>query len=147
MVQYGRLNALTAIQRQSLRSARQGAASKIGREGPCANVGASGCCPKKRLNGGHLRHFWALELFEKNTPSPVPWAIRSPLSRTAADGYTATSRERGRPRAAASEGRIAQRKFPTVVQATSLGDWDFDRSFEFGLSIILAGLHASTTAR
>jgi len=44
------------------------------------------------------------------------------------------------PTAALKEARIVPSAFPTVVQATSLGSWDFDASFEFGISVILAGL-------
>jgi TetR/AcrR family transcriptional regulator, tetracycline repressor protein len=44
------------------------------------------------------------------------------------------------PAAALKEGRIAPSTFPAVVQAASIGNWDFDASFEFGLSVILAGL-------
>jgi AcrR family transcriptional regulator len=44
------------------------------------------------------------------------------------------------PAAALKEGRIVPSTFPAVVQATSLRSWDFDASFEFGLSVILAGL-------
>jgi len=45
--------------------------------------------------------------------------------------------------AAVREGRIAATTFPAIVQAISQGDWDFDASFEFGLSVILAGLSIS----
>ena len=44
--------------------------------------------------------------------------------------------------AAVNEGRIDPTTFPAVVQATARGRWDFDKSFEFGLSTILAGLAA-----
>lgn len=47
------------------------------------------------------------------------------------------------PAAALSEGRIGRATFPAVAHATSLGDWDFDKSFEFGLSVIVAGLGVS----
>ena len=39
-----------------------------------------------------------------------------------------------------SQGRLSQTMFPSVVHASSLGDWDFDKSFEFGLSIISRAL-------
>jgi TetR/AcrR family transcriptional regulator, tetracycline repressor protein len=45
--------------------------------------------------------------------------------------------------AAVREGRIAATTFPAVVQAISHSDWDFEASFEFGLSIILVGLSVS----
>jgi TetR/AcrR family transcriptional regulator, tetracycline repressor protein len=41
------------------------------------------------------------------------------------------------------EGRIAADSFPAIAHTASLENWDFDRSFEFGISTILAGLAAS----
>jgi TetR/AcrR family transcriptional regulator, tetracycline repressor protein len=43
--------------------------------------------------------------------------------------------------AALRDGRISEARFPTVVQART-EQWDFDKFFEFGLSVILAGLEA-----
>jgi TetR/AcrR family tetracycline transcriptional repressor len=43
--------------------------------------------------------------------------------------------------AALRDGRISEADFPAVVQART-ERWDFDKFFEFGLSIILAGLEA-----
>jgi Tetracyclin repressor-like, C-terminal domain len=37
-------------------------------------------------------------------------------------------------------GRIVPEKFPALGRVTTLKNWNFDKSFEFGLSIILAGL-------
>jgi TetR/AcrR family tetracycline transcriptional repressor len=45
--------------------------------------------------------------------------------------------------AAMEEGRIAAATFPAIARTGSLKRWDFDKSFEFGLSTILAGLAAS----
>jgi AcrR family transcriptional regulator len=47
------------------------------------------------------------------------------------------------PATAMKEGRIAAATFPAIAHAASLKNWDFDKSFEFGLSTILAGLAAS----
>jgi Tetracyclin repressor-like, C-terminal domain len=44
---------------------------------------------------------------------------------------------------AMKEGRIAAATFPAIAHTASLRKWDFDKSFEFGLSIILVGLAAS----
>jgi TetR/AcrR family transcriptional regulator, tetracycline repressor protein len=44
---------------------------------------------------------------------------------------------------AMKQGRIAAATFPAIARTSSLRNWDFDKSFEFGLSIILAGLAAS----
>jgi AcrR family transcriptional regulator len=44
------------------------------------------------------------------------------------------------PRDAVQRGRIPTGTFPNVAVASSVGDWDFDASFEFGLSVVLAGL-------
>jgi TetR/AcrR family transcriptional regulator, tetracycline repressor protein len=49
--------------------------------------------------------------------------------------------------AAISDGRIDQATFPAVIQASAQRDWDFDKSFEFGLSIILEGLTARAPRR
>lgn len=46
------------------------------------------------------------------------------------------------PTAAANEGRISRAAFPAVVDAAAHKSWDFDKTFEFGLSIILVGLNA-----
>jgi TetR/AcrR family tetracycline transcriptional repressor len=51
------------------------------------------------------------------------------------------------PAAAASEGRITRRTLPAVVDATDQKPWDFDQAFEFGLSVILAGLNAKLRRR
>jgi TetR/AcrR family tetracycline transcriptional repressor len=48
---------------------------------------------------------------------------------------------------AMKEGRISAATFPTIARTTSLRDWDFDKSFEFGLSTILEGLAASVRTR
>jgi hypothetical protein len=37
---------------------------------------------------------------------------------------------------AMKEGRIAAATFPVIAHTASLRKWDFDKSFEFGLSII-----------
>lgn len=53
------------------------------------------------------------------------------------------------PLAASRQGRLPGAAFPSsaaAVQAASPRDWDFDAAFEYGLSVILAGL-ASATAR
>jgi TetR/AcrR family tetracycline transcriptional repressor len=44
--------------------------------------------------------------------------------------------------AAVREGRIDRRSFPTVVGANPPRPWDFDRAFEFGVSVILDGLES-----
>jgi hypothetical protein len=49
--------------------------------------------------------------------------------------------------AAVSDGRINQATFPAVIQAAAHRGWDFDKSFEFGLSIILEGLTARAPRR
>jgi TetR/AcrR family tetracycline transcriptional repressor len=41
---------------------------------------------------------------------------------------------------AVQRGRIPTEKFPNVAVASSGRDWDFAASFEFGLSVVLAGL-------
>jgi TetR/AcrR family tetracycline transcriptional repressor len=46
------------------------------------------------------------------------------------------------PRAAVREGRISRSTFPAVLDAGGQERWDFDRAFEFGLSIILGGIDA-----
>jgi TetR/AcrR family transcriptional regulator, tetracycline repressor protein len=46
------------------------------------------------------------------------------------------------PTAAVDDGRISRRRFPAVVDAAAHKSWDFEQAFEFGLSIILAGLNA-----
>jgi hypothetical protein len=46
------------------------------------------------------------------------------------------------PNAALREGRIDVAAFPAVTQAVTRRTWDFDEFFEFGLSLILAGLEA-----
>jgi TetR/AcrR family tetracycline transcriptional repressor len=51
------------------------------------------------------------------------------------------------PRAAVREGRISRRTFPVVFDARVQGEWDFDRAFEFGLSVILAGIEARLNKR
>jgi TetR/AcrR family tetracycline transcriptional repressor len=51
------------------------------------------------------------------------------------------------PRAAAAEGRISRKTFPAVMDAAAHQSWDFDKAFEFGLSIILAGLNARSRGR
>jgi TetR/AcrR family transcriptional regulator, tetracycline repressor protein len=43
-------------------------------------------------------------------------------------------------------GRIAPETFPAIGRGASLTNWNFDKSFEFGLSIILAGLTRRTSA-
>lgn len=51
------------------------------------------------------------------------------------------------PAVASRHGRLPSATFPAsvaAVLATSLRDWDFDASFEFGASIILAGLDRFT---
>jgi TetR/AcrR family tetracycline transcriptional repressor len=45
------------------------------------------------------------------------------------------------PAAAVREGRISADTLPAVVQSTR-APWDFDRAFEFGLTVILTGLSA-----
>jgi Tetracyclin repressor-like, C-terminal domain len=49
--------------------------------------------------------------------------------------------------AAVSDGRIDRATYPAVVRSITREDWDFDKSFEFGLSIILAGLAARAGRR
>ena len=44
------------------------------------------------------------------------------------------------PRAAVREGRISRSTFPAVLDARVQAKWDFDHAFEFGLSVILAGI-------
>ncbi len=44
--------------------------------------------------------------------------------------------------AALNEGRIVASTFPAVAQATSREKWDFNKFFEFGLSVIISGLQA-----
>jgi AcrR family transcriptional regulator len=51
------------------------------------------------------------------------------------------------PGAAAEEHRITPRAFPAVTRATAQATWDFDSAFEFGLSVILAGLEAKRRRR
>lgn len=51
------------------------------------------------------------------------------------------------PTAAAIEGRISRRTFPAVIDAAVHKPWDFDAAFEFGLSVILAGLRARSRGR
>jgi len=48
---------------------------------------------------------------------------------------------------AVSDSRITPTAFPAVVRAVSFRNWDFDKSFEFGLSTILSGLSARTRKR
>jgi AcrR family transcriptional regulator len=48
---------------------------------------------------------------------------------------------------AVKENRISGTTFPAVTQAAMFHDWDFDMSFEFGLSIILTGLEARIPSR
>jgi AcrR family transcriptional regulator len=43
-------------------------------------------------------------------------------------------------------GRIAPETFPAIGRGASLTNWNFDKSFEFGLSIILTGLTRRTSA-
>jgi len=50
------------------------------------------------------------------------------------------------PGTAIMTGRISQKRFPALMQAGTLAGWDFDKSFEFGLSTILLGLEARATA-
>ncbi len=42
---------------------------------------------------------------------------------------------------------LAEAGLPHVERATALADWDFDRAFEFGLSVILTGLERSEPSR
>lgn len=49
--------------------------------------------------------------------------------------------------AALDEGRLSVAAFPAVVRAASRRAWDFDKSFEFGLSVILAGIATRLNAR
>jgi TetR/AcrR family transcriptional regulator, tetracycline repressor protein len=51
------------------------------------------------------------------------------------------------PAVAASDGRISADSFPAVTAAVARRGWDFDRAFEFGLSVILAGLRTRATRR
>jgi TetR/AcrR family tetracycline transcriptional repressor len=44
------------------------------------------------------------------------------------------------PRAAIREARISRSTFPAVFDARVRDQWDFDQAFEFGLSVILAGI-------
>jgi AcrR family transcriptional regulator len=44
------------------------------------------------------------------------------------------------PGAAIRDDRLERDVFPSVVHAVSSKPWDFDASFEFGLSVIIAGL-------
>src|SRR5262249_7975585 len=37
-------------------------------------------------------------------------------------------------------GKIDRTAFPHIAQAVSISAWDFERAFEFGISVILAGL-------
>jgi TetR/AcrR family tetracycline transcriptional repressor len=46
------------------------------------------------------------------------------------------------PGAAVRQGRISRSTFPAVLEAGVHEAWDFDKAFEFGLSVILAGLDA-----
>jgi len=46
------------------------------------------------------------------------------------------------PGAAVDDGRLSRERFPATVRAIGPEPWDFDGSFEFGLSVILAGLDA-----
>jgi TetR/AcrR family transcriptional regulator, tetracycline repressor protein len=46
------------------------------------------------------------------------------------------------PGAAIRDDRLESDAFPAVVHAVSSKPWDFDASFEFGLSVIIAGLGA-----
>jgi TetR/AcrR family transcriptional regulator, tetracycline repressor protein len=46
------------------------------------------------------------------------------------------------PRAAVREARISRSAFPAVVDARVQDQWNFDQAFEFGLSVILAGIGA-----
>jgi TetR/AcrR family transcriptional regulator, tetracycline repressor protein len=48
--------------------------------------------------------------------------------------------------AAMSEGRIGASAFPAVVVATAGEKWDFNKFFEFGLSLIVEGLRAQAAA-
>jgi TetR/AcrR family transcriptional regulator, tetracycline repressor protein len=51
------------------------------------------------------------------------------------------------PRAAVREGRIRRSTFPAVLDARVQEKWDFDQAFEFGLSVILAGIEARLRKR
>jgi len=51
------------------------------------------------------------------------------------------------PTAAADAGRISRGNFPAVVDAVVHKPWDFDKAFEFGLSVILAGLKTRSRRR
>jgi TetR/AcrR family tetracycline transcriptional repressor len=50
------------------------------------------------------------------------------------------------PTAAVREGRITRRTFPEVTGARVPAAWNFDSAFEFGLSVIIAGLDAKLRA-
>jgi TetR/AcrR family transcriptional regulator, tetracycline repressor protein len=47
------------------------------------------------------------------------------------------------PAAAIRDDRLERDAFPAVVHAVSSKAWDFDASFEFGLSVIVAGLQSA----
>jgi TetR/AcrR family tetracycline transcriptional repressor len=49
--------------------------------------------------------------------------------------------------AAVRDGRISAETFPAVVKSARSASWDFDRVFEFGLSVVLAGLNAKLHQR
>jgi TetR/AcrR family transcriptional regulator, tetracycline repressor protein len=51
------------------------------------------------------------------------------------------------PRAAIREARISRNTFPAVFDAHVQDQWDFDQAFEFGLSVILAGIAAKVRTR
>jgi TetR/AcrR family tetracycline transcriptional repressor len=51
------------------------------------------------------------------------------------------------PGAAIDDGRLSRERFPATLRAVGVEAWDFDASFEFGLSIILAGLDTQRKAR
>jgi TetR/AcrR family tetracycline transcriptional repressor len=51
------------------------------------------------------------------------------------------------PRAAIREARISRSTFPAVFDARVQEHWDFDQAFEFGLSVILAGIAARIRKR
>ena len=49
--------------------------------------------------------------------------------------------------AAAHEGRLGEAAFPALARAASGKKWDFNKFFEFGLSVIVTGLDVRTTQR
>ncbi len=81
----------------------------------------------RALRNACLAHPCAVHLIE--TIETLPASIFEPMEITTID-----------PIEALRSGKIDRGAFPHVERAASMGAWDFERAFEFGISAILAGL-------